>query len=132
MARKVVGVGSVGTRCWIFLMVGRDHKDPLFLQAKEAQASVLERYAGASAYQHHGQRVVSGQHLMQAATDIFLGWQRVTDIDGVTRDYYIRQFQDWKGSVEVETMSAHGAALYARCVRRLSLEPTRDGEIGSR
>ena len=88
MARKVVGVGSVGTRCWIFLMVGRDHKDPLFLQAKEAQAYGAERYA-APAPQHHGQRVVSGQHLMQAATDIFLGWQRVTDIDGVSRDYYV-------------------------------------------
>jgi uncharacterized protein (DUF2252 family) len=85
MARKVVGVGSVGTRCWIFLMVGRDNSDPLFLQAKEAQASVLERFAGQSAYSHHGERVVAGQRLMQAASDIFLGWQRVTDTDGQTR-----------------------------------------------
>jgi uncharacterized protein (DUF2252 family) len=76
MARKVVGVGSVGTRCWIFLMEGRDLDDPLFLQAKEAQASVLERFVGTSEYTNHGQRVVVGQHLMQAATDIFLGWQR--------------------------------------------------------
>jgi uncharacterized protein (DUF2252 family) len=114
MARKVVGVGSVGTRCWIFLLVGRDDQDPLFLQAKEAQASVLERFAGQSQYSHHGQRVVAGQHLMQAASDIFLGWQRVTDIDGQARDYYIRQFQDWKGSAEVDTLRVPGATLYAR------------------
>jgi uncharacterized protein (DUF2252 family) len=114
MARKVVGVGSVGTRCWIFLLVGRDHKDPLFLQAKEAQASVLERFVGKSQYRNHGQRVVAGQHLMQAATDIFLGWIRVTDIDGQTRDYYIRQFQDWKGSAQVDSLRVPGAILYAR------------------
>ncbi len=114
MARKVVGVGSVGTRCWIFLLVGRDQNDPLFLQAKEAQASVLERFAGQSQYRNHGQRVVVGQHLMQAATDIFLGWQRVTDIDGQTRDYYVRQFHDWKGSAEVDTLRVPGASLYAR------------------
>jgi uncharacterized protein (DUF2252 family) len=114
MARKVVGVGSVGTRCWIFLLVGRDQNDPLFLQAKEARASVLERFAGQSQYRNHGQRVVVGQHLMQAATDIFLGWQRVTDIDGQTRDYYIRQFHDWKGSAEVDTLRVPGATLYAR------------------
>jgi uncharacterized protein (DUF2252 family) len=114
MARKVVGVGSVGTRCWIFLLMGRDDADPLFLQAKEAQASVLERFLGESQYRHHGQRVVVGQRLMQAATDIFLGWQRVTDLDGQTRDYYIRQFQDWKGSADVNTMRVPGATLYAR------------------
>ncbi len=114
MARKVVGVGSVGTRCWIFLMIGRDHKDPLFLQAKEAQASVLERFAGRSQYPNHGQRVVVGQRLMQAASDIFLGWLRVTDIDGQTRDYYMRQFQDWKGSARVDSLTVSGAALYAR------------------
>ena len=114
MARKVVGVGSVGTRCWIFLMTGRDTRDPLFLQAKEAQASVLERFLGSSGYPHHGERVVVGQRLMQAASDIFLGWQRVTDIDGQTRDYYIRQFHDWKGSIDVETMRVPGATAYAR------------------
>ena len=114
MARKVVGVGSVGTRCWIFLMVGRDHNDPLFLQAKEAQASVLERFLGKSSYLNHGQRVVAGQQLMQAASDIFLGWQRVNDIDGQNRDYYIRQFQDWKGSADVETLEVLGAQLYAQ------------------
>lgn len=114
MARKVVGVGSVGTRCWIFLMEGRDLNDPLFLQAKEAQASVLERFVGKSEYANHGQRIVAGQHLMQAATDIFLGWQRVTDIDHQTRDYYIRQFHDWKGSVQIDTLRVPGATLYAR------------------
>ncbi len=114
MARKVVGVGSVGTRCWIFLLVGRNQDDPLFLQAKEAQASVLERFAGKSQHRHHGQRVVAGQRVMQAASDIFLGWQRVTDIDGQARDYYIRQFHDWKGSAEVDTLRVAGATLYAR------------------
>ena len=84
MARKVVGVGSVGTRCWIFLMLGRDNDDPLFLQAKEAQPSVLERFAGRSRLRQHGERVVVGQRLMQAASDIFLGWLRVTDLDGQT------------------------------------------------
>jgi uncharacterized protein (DUF2252 family) len=114
MARKVVGVGSVGTRCWIFLMIGRDNKDPLFLQAKEAQSSVLERYVGQSQYTHHGERVVVGQRLMQAASDIFLGWLRVTDIDGQIRDYYLRQFQDWKGSAQIDSLVVPGAILYAR------------------
>jgi hypothetical protein len=86
----------------------------LFLQVKEAQASVLERFLGQSAYSHHGERVVAGQRLMQAATDIFLGWQRIKGLDGVTRDYYVRQFQDWKGSADVDTMLAPGAALYSR------------------
>ena len=113
-ALKVVGVGSVGTRCYIMLMLGRDDNDPLFLQVKEAQASVLERFLGASAYSHHGERVVAGQRLMQGATDIFLGWQRIKGIDGVTRDYYVRQFQDWKGSADVDTMLPPGATLYAR------------------
>jgi uncharacterized protein (DUF2252 family) len=114
MARKVVGVGSVGTRCWIFLMLGRDPTDPLFLQAKEAQPSVLEAFAGRSRLRHHGERVVVGQRLMQAASDIFLGWLRVTGFDGQARDYYVRQFHDWKGSVELETMRVPGMTLYAR------------------
>jgi uncharacterized protein (DUF2252 family) len=114
MARKVVGVGSVGTRCWIFLMVGRDNNDPLFLQAKEAQPSVLEPFLGRSRLHNHGERVVVGQHLMQAASDIFLGWLRVTDLDRQVRDYYIRQFHDWKGSADVQTMRVPGAKLYAR------------------
>jgi uncharacterized protein (DUF2252 family) len=113
-ARKVVGVGSVGTRCYILLFTGRDEDDPLFLQVKEAQASVLEPYAGASTFPHHGQRVVMGQRLMQAATDIFLGWQRIKGLDGVTRDYYVRQFHDWKGSADVERLPMPGAAQYAR------------------
>ena len=113
-ARKVVGVGSVGTRAWILLMVGRDENDPLFLQAKEAQPSVLERFVGVSEHAHHGQRVVVGQRLMQAASDFFLGWVRVRDLDGHTRDYYIRQLHDWKGGVEVETFRVPGARLYGR------------------
>jgi uncharacterized protein (DUF2252 family) len=113
-ARKVVGVGSVGTRCYILLLTGRDEDDPLFLQVKEAQASVLEPYAGRSTYPHHGQRVVMGQRLMQAATDIFLGWQRIKGLDGMTRDYYVRQFHDWKGSADVERIPMPGAAQYAR------------------
>jgi uncharacterized protein (DUF2252 family) len=113
-ARKVVGVGSVGTRCYILLLVGRDDGDPLFLQVKEAGSSVLERFLPPSTYRNHGQRVVTGQRLMQAATDIFLGWQRINGIDGVTRDYYVRQFHDWKGSADVDTMNVRAATLYSR------------------
>jgi uncharacterized protein (DUF2252 family) len=113
-AYKMVGVGSVGTRCYIMLLIGRDQNDPLFLQVKEAQPSVLERFLGSSTYSHHGERVVAGQRLMQAATDIFLGWQRIKGLDGETRDYYVRQFHDWKGSADVETLLEPGAALYAR------------------
>jgi uncharacterized protein (DUF2252 family) len=129
MARKVVGVGSVGTRCWIFLLVGRNQDDPLFLQAKEAQASVLERFLGKSQHRNHGQRVVVGQRVMQAASDIFLGWQRVTDIDGQIRDYYVRQFHDWKGSAEVDTLRVPGATLYARmCAATLARAHARWGD----
>jgi uncharacterized protein (DUF2252 family) len=113
-AYKMVGVGSVGTRCYIMLMVGRDHNDPLFLQIKEAEASVLERFIDKSTYSHHGQRVVAGQRLMQAATDIFLGWIRIKGLDGVTRDYYVRQFQDWKGGADIDSMLVPGATLYSR------------------
>ena len=113
-ARKVVGVGSVGTRCYILLLVGRDDRDPLFLQVKEAQASVLERHLRRSEFSHHGQRVVMGQRLMQAATDIFLGWKRIKGLDGVTRDYYVRQLHDWKGGAEVEALRVASATLYAR------------------
>jgi uncharacterized protein (DUF2252 family) len=129
MARKVVGVGSVGTRCWILLLVGRDNKDPLLLQAKEAQPSVLEPYAGDSVYRNHGQRVVVGQRLMQAASDIFLGWHRVKDIDGVSRDYYLRQMHDWKGSAEVDTLRVKGATLYARmCAATLARAHARSAD----
>jgi uncharacterized protein (DUF2252 family) len=113
-ARKVVGVGSVGTRCYILLLVGRDDTDPLFLQAKEAEASVLERFLGKSEYGNCGERVVVGQRVMQATSDIFLGWQRITGVDGVERDFYIRQFHDWKGSIEVENMQPSGATLYGQ------------------
>jgi uncharacterized protein (DUF2252 family) len=113
-ALKVVGVGSVGTRCYILLLLGRDRRDPLFLQVKEAQASVLERVAGRSQYRHHGRRVVAGQRLMQAASDIFLGWQRIKGMDGQTRDYYVRQLHDWKGSAEVDELSVGGTTVYAR------------------
>jgi uncharacterized protein (DUF2252 family) len=113
-ARKVVGVGSVGTRCYILLLMGRDEDDPLFLQIKEAGPSVLEPFAGASQYHHHGERVVAGQRLMQAATDIFLGWQRMKGLDGRVHDYYIRQLHDWKGGAEVDRLLVPGATLYAR------------------
>jgi uncharacterized protein (DUF2252 family) len=113
-ARKVVGVGSVGTRAWILLFEGRQRQAPLFLQAKEAQASVLERFLGKSEYAHHGQRVVEGQRLMQAASDIFLGWLRFKGLDGRTRDYYVRQLHDWKGGVDVESFRVPGATLYSR------------------
>jgi uncharacterized protein (DUF2252 family) len=111
MARKVVGVGSVGTRCWITLMLGRDESDPLFLQVKEAEASVLSRFVGASKYANMGQRVVAGQRLMQASSDIFLGWQRAGP-DGKQRDYYVRQLRDWKFSLDIETMVPRGMRLY--------------------
>jgi uncharacterized protein (DUF2252 family) len=128
-ARKVVGVGSVGTRAWILLLVGRDRRDPLVLQAKEAQASVLEPFLGRSEFSHHGQRVVAGQRLMQAATDIFLGWQRVPDIDGVTRDYYVRQLHDWKGSVDADTVLVPGATAYGRlCGATLARAHARSGD----
>jgi uncharacterized protein (DUF2252 family) len=113
-ARKVVGVGSVGTRCYILLLVGRDDDDPLVLQVKEAEASVLERFVGKSHYTDHGQRVVAGQRLMQGATDVFLGYQRVKGVDGRERDYYVRQLHDWKGVTEVDEMSVTGATVYAR------------------
>jgi Uncharacterized protein conserved in bacteria (DUF2252) len=112
MARKVVGVGSVGTRCWILLMFGRDESDPLFLQVKEAQASVLSRFVGASKYSNQGQRVVAGQQLMQASSDIFLGWQRADGSDGTSRDFYIRQLRDWKYSIDIEDLRPRGMRMY--------------------
>ena len=113
-ARKVVGVGSVGTRCWIILLVGRDDDDPLFLQVKEAQPSVLEPYAGRSEYDHRGRRVVAGQRLMQGATDSFLGWVRIPDGTGVEHDFYLRQLHDWKGGADTEQLEVAGAHLYAQ------------------
>jgi uncharacterized protein (DUF2252 family) len=114
LARKVVGVGSVGTRAWIMFMLGRDDEDPLFLQFKEAQASVLEPALGKSKFRNHGQRVVEGQRLMQAASDIFLGWIRSpAGIDGVARDFYVRQLWDWKTSVDLDAVVPQGLQLYA-------------------
>ncbi len=128
-ATKVVGVGSVGTRAWILLLLGRDSEDPLFLQAKEAQESVLARFVGKSRYPNHGQRVVAGQRLMQASSDIFLGWQRVTGVDGQVRDFYLRQLKDWKGSAEVDTMSARLMAVYSRiCGATLARAHARSGD----
>jgi len=130
MARKVVGVGSVGTRCWIVLMLGRDESDPLFLQVKEAEASVLSRFVGASAYKNQGQRVVAGQRLMQAASDIFLGWQHTdTGLDGRSRDFYIRQLRDWKFSLEIEAMIPAGLRMYgALCGWTLARAHARSGD----
>ncbi len=129
IARKVVGVGSVGTRAWVLLLTGADDGDPLFLQAKEAEASVLEPYAGASRFENHGQRVVEGQRLMQAASDIFLGWCPATGVDGRRRDFYVRQLWDWKRSVEVERLSPHGLELYARmCGWTLARAHARSGD----
>ena len=112
-ARKVVGVGSVGTRAWVVLMLGRDDGDPLFLQAKEAQTSVLEPFLGKSKYANHGQRVVHGQRLMQSTSDIMLGWVSSTDPAGVSRDFYIRQLWDGKGSALVDTMKPSAMTAYA-------------------
>ena len=114
-ARKVVGVGSVGTRAYVLLMDAADGAEPLFLQAKEAQPSVLAEYAGRSQYNNQGERVVAGQHLQQAQSDIFLGWTRVANPqDGVDRDFYVRQLKDWKFSVPIELLLPKGMALYAR------------------
>jgi uncharacterized protein (DUF2252 family) len=113
MARKVVGVGSVGTRAWVVLLLGRNDDDPLFLQFKEAQASVLESYVGKSKFADHGKRVVEGQRLMQAASDIFLGWENAPmGVDGQSRDYYARQLWDWKLSADVETMPLKELMIY--------------------
>jgi uncharacterized protein (DUF2252 family) len=130
LARKVVGVGSVGTRAWIALMIGRDESDPLFLQFKEAQPSVLEEFTAKSRFANHGERVVAGQHLMQASSDIFLGWLHVeAGIDGVSRDFYGRQLKDWKGSFESEGALPQGMAIYGRtCGWTLARAHARSGD----
>ncbi len=129
-ARKVVGVGSVGTRAWIALMLGRDGQDPLFLQMKEAEASVLEEFLGPSEFDNHGQRVVTGQRLMQASSDIFLGWLHVeSGLDGRERDFYGRQLKDWKGSAEIERMVPSGLSAYGRlCGWTLARAHARSGD----
>jgi uncharacterized protein (DUF2252 family) len=127
-ARKVVGVGSVGTRAWIVLLLGRDSGDPLFLQAKEAQASVLAPYAGASPYRDHGRRIVEGQRLMQAASDLFLGWVTAKGMDGQRRCFYVRQLWDGKGSADVERMSPRDLVIYAAlCGEALARAHARSG-----
>jgi uncharacterized protein (DUF2252 family) len=129
-ARKVVGVGSVGTRAWIALMLGDDGQDPLFLQMKEAEASVLEEFLGPSVFENHGERVVAGQRLMQASSDIFLGWLHVESApDGQARDFYGRQLKDWKGSAEIEQMIPKGMAHYGRwCGWTLARAHARSGD----
>jgi uncharacterized protein (DUF2252 family) len=129
IARKVVGVGSVGTRAWVILMVGSDGQSPLLLQAKEAQRSVLAEFVGESQYTNEGERVVAGQHLMQASSDIFLGWDRVEGIDGLQRDFYIRQLRDWKGSAAIEQMTPQSMAVYGRlCGWTLARAHARSGD----
>jgi uncharacterized protein (DUF2252 family) len=128
MARKVVGVGSVGTRSWMLLLVD-DDLHPLFLQAKEAGPSALEEFVGASEHDNAGKRVVVGQRLMQAVSDIFLGWVRVTGLDGVRRDFYLRQLRDWKGSAEIETMLPEGIGTYGElCGWTLARAHARSGD----
>ncbi len=129
MARKVVGVGSVGTRAWVFLLVGREGRDPLVLQAKEAQPSVLEPYLGASEFVNHGERVVRGQQISQAASDIFLGWQRSEGLDGHEHDFYVRQLWDWKASADLSTLSESGLHAYSRaCGWSLARAHARSGD----
>jgi uncharacterized protein (DUF2252 family) len=129
MARKVVGVGSVGTRCWIILLLGRDDEDPLLLQAKEADLSVLAPYAGTSTYDNQGQRVVAGQRLMQATSDIFLGWERVIGIDGRQRDFYVRQLRDWKGIAEPQLMVPRDMRAFGElCGATLARAHARSGD----
>ncbi|HWG23332.1 DUF2252 family protein [Actinospica sp.] len=131
MARKVVGIGSVGTRCWIVLMRGSDDDDPLFLQVKEAQRSVLAEYGGISAsrFGNEGERVVAGQRLMQAAGDIFLGWESAEGIDGKTRDFHVCQLADWKGSFELDGAIPSGVAQYGQmCGWTLARAQARSGD----
>jgi uncharacterized protein (DUF2252 family) len=130
IARKVVGVGSVGTSCWVVLCVGVDDSDPLFLQIKEAQASILEPFAGETAFAHHGERVVAGQRLMQATSDIFLGWTRAPlGLSGQPRDFYVRQLKDWKGSAVIEGMTPRGMSVYGRlCGWTLARAHARSGD----
>ncbi len=129
LARKVVGVGSVGTRAWVALFTGADDNDPLFLQAKEAESSVLEPYAGHSRFKNHGRRVVEGQRLMQAASDIFLGWCPAVGFDGRDRDFYVRQLWDWKGSADVEALAPGAMNVYAQmCGWTLARSHARSGD----
>jgi len=135
LARKVVGVGSVGTRCWVALFIGRDRGDPLVLQVKQAEHSVAEPFLQPSRYANMGQRVVEGQRLVQSASDIFLGWDTATGPDGVSRDFYFRQMWDWKLSADIDTMVPEAMAIYVQmCGFALALGHARSGDavaIGS-
>ncbi|GGZ56352.1 hypothetical protein GCM10010387_57950 [Streptomyces inusitatus] len=129
IARKVVGVGSVGTRCWVLLLLGKDDEDPLILQAKEAGESVLAAHVGASEYDNQGRRVVAGQRLMQAVGDVFLGWDRVTGLDSVRRDFYVRQLHDWKGIVDAQIMVPRGMRVFGElCGQTLARAHARSGD----
>ena len=129
MARKVVGVGSVGTRAWVFLFAGRGGEDPLVLQAKQAQASVLEPYLGASEFENHGERVVRGQRISVVASDVFLSWQRSRGLDGKEHDFYVRQLWDWKASADLSTLSESGLLAYTRaCGWSLARMHARSGD----
>ncbi|GAA3246225.1 DUF2252 domain-containing protein [Streptomyces sp. XM83C] len=129
MARKVVGVGSVGTRCWILLLLGKGDHDPLLLQAKEAQESVLAAYTPGVRYDNQGRRVVSGQRLIQTTSDIFLGWTHATGLDGVGRDFYVRQLWDWKGIARPDTMDPDLMRLFAQlCGASLARAHARSGD----
>jgi len=129
VAHKVVGVGSVGTRAWIFLFEGGVEAEVLVLQGKQAEASALADYAGASEFANQGERVVTGQHLVQAASDIFLGWLRVPSPDGADEDYYLRQLRDWKLSAEIELMRPQSMEVYAQlCGWTLARAHARSGD----
>jgi uncharacterized protein (DUF2252 family) len=130
LARKVVGVGSVGLRAYVALLLGRDGKDPLFLQLKEAESSVLEGHLAPSEYVNHGQRVVVGQHMMQGVSDIFLGWERIKGLqDGRDRDFYVRQLRDWKMSIAPEALTPAGMAVYGEsCAWTLARAHARSGD----
>jgi uncharacterized protein (DUF2252 family) len=129
MAHKVVGVGSVGTRAWIVLFRGRDDDDPLLLQVKQAMPSVIAPFVGGRRHAQEGQRVVAGQRTMQASSDIFLGWVRVTGLDNVQRDFYVRQLRDWKGSAEIDAMIPRGLRVYGQmCAWTLARAHARTGD----
>jgi uncharacterized protein (DUF2252 family) len=128
-ARKVVGIGSVGTRSWVMLLVGKDGSDHLVLQAKQTERSVLEQFLGPSEFRYHAERVVSGQRLMQATSDIFLGWTRIREQDGKERDYYVRQLRDWKWSPDFTVLSAAAIKVWGRlCGWTLARGHARSGD----
>jgi uncharacterized protein (DUF2252 family) len=128
-ARKVVGVGSVGTRAWVVLLLGRDDGDPLLMQVKEAEPSVLERHLGACGYANAAERVVQGERLMQASSDILLGWLHCVGPDDHEGDYYVRQLRDWKASVTPESMTPQLLADYGQsCAHVLARAHARTGD----